>query len=1609
MDTLSDKIHTFSVALVNNAASMQNSASTLPALISEAETLKQTLASAGKSKDLSEPSVPEKATATIPPSQKDASGDDSLSARKQGKSLTPDKKNPLPKQKSLRKESTNHLISSFIGSPVVAQTDFDGTTADSVPDSDTRKTRNLPHLRVSVSGKSGKKIHDILATYDNCCTDGLISSALFRELQQTQNIEYIPSTPGQAPKVNTAFQSSTTAPLGRARVKLTFTNDDKSKQMSVMYSVWVLDTLCCPLFIGNDFIHKPNFRVCETNELVTFRIPDSEDQISLPFVYKSQSPTLNAISLHKVVVKPFDSEVIMSSLPKGDKEYWNFNDFCLDGNASKGVPQDMLLTAVNGKFPVVVMNPTPKPITISKGHVLGQLTPTTDVPMYSMAISDLDNTATLAESDLQPEETPKPIEQTLNIEHLTGAKKKQMWEILKQNRSAFSTHDFDIGLYPTEKFQHTIELSKPLPKSEKQRLQPRARRDEAERLIDLMIKHDILEPCMSPFASNVTMVKKKSGKWRMVLDARRINSVTLDKKATLGIQEDILQKIGNKRFRSSFDLRQGYFQVGLDPEVRHYTAFYSPDGRKEMLQWKRCVMGLKTSSTSFNHVMNTVLQGLDFAVFFLDDILICSDTWEEHLRHIDILLQRLREVNLKLDPAKCEIASARIRFLGLDITYDTIRIPEAKSKALRAIKSPTSRKGLLSFLAAFSYYRKFIRDFAGTAEPLYKLVRKDTKFKWTLTHEEAVTKLKNSLADSVDLYIPTQDGQFILSTDSSLTQFGATLEQIDPQGRKRLVACASKSLRGPQLNYAIYELECQALVWAIQHFDFFLRHNKFVVQTDSRALLFLARATDINEKFYRMALKLTQYDFDLIHVPGKYNALPDYLSRQETNLRRRKTTASKHDLDLLMNQVNCDAQALMPAHKIRSLITSSDLKSQIEEIPDKFSLSGKQSVKRKTPRSKSPKHNLERPKSDGGNHSTVNLNQGNPSPNINTGGQDTSDTPVSILATHLRDGPVTRSASRRRTRSASAGLTAHNTARGRPASVTRANTGHRADNPSSSDTTNDTPTATSDETPTPPPRRKRGRPRKDSTASAGSPAGPSEAPEVTTSKSPRPRGRPRKDSASPKPPQVTDTSTQVHDTCPVSEPRKRGRPRTTVSPHQGRSDESVKKLRAATLPTAPCDPPDPPPPDPEPPDSDPYRCLLQDLSAQQSLSNVNMKDMQLQDDFCKDIIDNIGDHEGKFSISNGILITAKKQIVLPQKLVDSVIFAAHYSYYGAHTSKLRTKSHLLQKFFCKNLAKRIDDIIDSCYFCQLNRPYTKPPANLALQRNPVLPRTAIAIDMAVSMPPSQEYGYTTILLIVDLVSGYITGIPMKSRAGEEVLNAILQGWVSCMGMPTVIVSDNEKAFKFGQLPDFCRLFNIEQKFSLVANPKAQGQVENAVKQVKTALKSLPADKKQRWHTYLYLITNAVNSKIAERNKESPEETMFGYSAPRPFWQIPAIQEPNEVKTEPLQRFLQLADSREMRTKDKFQQIKRSTRPTFKSGSLVLKKRLFKPAHHGSHALDNKYEGPFLIKSAGDRLVTLKHIISGKEHEAHVDQIKPFLKPQEGFYNLPTDWDRHIKI
>jgi hypothetical protein len=414
--------------------------------------------------------------------------------------------------------------------------------------------------------------------------------------------------------------------------------------------------------------------------------------------------------------------------------------------------------------------------------------------------------------------------------------------------------------------------------------------------INEMLAAGVIGRSESEYCSPVVLVKKKDGTVRFCTDYRRLNALTKDEAAPLPRIQEVLRDFGTAQVFSSIDLKSGYWQIPMDPASKHLTAFATPDGAT--YQYRAMPFGLKNAPATFQKLMTGVLGGLlgKCAHVYLDDIIVFSPTYEEHIGHLRRIFERLQEFGLRCAPGKCRFGVSELPYPGHIVGQDGNRPQDRHLVQIRDAVPPRTKRQLQSFLGLANWLREYVPLYATIAAPLTDLLVAKKTFRWTDAAQKAFDDLKTAIDQPLLLHRPDASREYVLQTDASGLGVAAVLYQ-EEDGQRKIISYASARLNDAQRRYHINEQECLAVVFAVKRYRPYLEDKPFLLQTDNKCLLWLNGAKDSNAKLTRWALLLQEFNFRVEHCLGKNNELPDVLSRQPEDA---KVPDDAEDLDRML-------------------------------------------------------------------------------------------------------------------------------------------------------------------------------------------------------------------------------------------------------------------------------------------------------------------------------------------------------------------------------------------------------------------------------------------------------------------------------------------------------------------------------------------------------------------------------------------------------------------------------------------------------------------------------------------------------------------------------------
>ena len=459
------------------------------------------------------------------------------------------------------------------------------------------------------------------------------------------------------------------------------------------------------------------------------------------------------------------------------------------------------------------------------------------------------------------------------LSHLSESQRQDLEKLLLEFKHLFP----DVPTR-TDQIYHDVDVGNAEPvKQHPYRLNPSKQKYLKEE-IKYLLENDFIEPSNSSWSSPCILVPKPDGSYRMCTDYRKVNCVTKTDTFPIPRMDDCIDKVGKARYVTKFDLLKGFWQVPLTDRAKEISAFVTPDG---LFQYKVMPFGMKNSPASFQRLINKVIADLEGCEAYIDDVIIYSDTWEEHLRIIREFFKRLSRAMLTINLSKSEFGQAQVTYLGHVVGQGEVKPVSAKVEAIAKFPQPVSKKQLMRFLGMAGYYRRFCPNFAAVAEPLTQLLSKRVKFIWSERCDKAFEELKAMLQSAPVLAAPDFRSPFKLAVDASDVAAGAVLLQEDDEGVEHPVCYFSKKFNKSQRNYSTIEKECLALVLALQQFEVYVSSSglPIVVYSDHNPLVFIHKMKNKNQRLLRWSLMLQEYVLEIRHIKGKDNVIADCLSR----------------------------------------------------------------------------------------------------------------------------------------------------------------------------------------------------------------------------------------------------------------------------------------------------------------------------------------------------------------------------------------------------------------------------------------------------------------------------------------------------------------------------------------------------------------------------------------------------------------------------------------------------------------------------------------------------------------------------------------------------------
>jgi transposase InsO family protein len=403
--------------------------------------------------------------------------------------------------------------------------------------------------------------------------------------------------------------------------------------------------------------------------------------------------------------------------------------------------------------------------------------------------------------------------------------------------------------------------------------------DELKLQLNEMVNKGWITSSDSPWSSPVLFVKKKNGKLRLCVDYRRLNSVTKSDRYPIPRIDDNLDRLSHCSYFSVLDLTSGFHQMRMDPDSEEYTAFSTRYGQ---YKYKVMPFGLKNAPSSFQRMMNLVLKEYidNFCVVYIDDILIFSKTKEQHAKHVELILERLRKYGLVASSEKSRFFLTEVDYLGFTIRCNKVEPQKDKVKCIKNWPKPKNQSDIRSFLGLCNYYRRFIDKYTEIADPLILLMN-DKNFCWNTIHDDSFKLLKKELCSQPVLTMPDYNMDFHIWPDASQIAVGGILTQLK-EGEHHPIYYISKKLSKAERNYATIEREMMAIIHCLRKFRCYIEGRSIVIHSDHKPLVWARSIKQPKARLWGWIYELEHFNGQIVYQKGE-DQPADALSRITLN------------------------------------------------------------------------------------------------------------------------------------------------------------------------------------------------------------------------------------------------------------------------------------------------------------------------------------------------------------------------------------------------------------------------------------------------------------------------------------------------------------------------------------------------------------------------------------------------------------------------------------------------------------------------------------------------------------------------------------------------------
>ena len=691
----------------------------------------------------------------------------------------------------------------------------------------------------------------------------------------------------------TSFSNNTISVLGKITLELNI-----SSIVSAQHEFIVTDMLDVDFLIGLDFLEEYELTVNFGKSKLSTR----DGQHCTLFDKPRDTPKVKKIRCKDTVtIQPRTVQFISGKIPRTTVNYQGITEPYQNTMLATGILMAPSIIYTDKSWvPVRCVNVSDEPMTLYRGSKLGFLRPATEngCAQNVKLIGDRD-------SEISTDQRPASVPSVTAGKESSRWTKRELFDALKlddiqvnmsederirlenvlwQYRACFAYDKDDFGC--CNMFQAHIQLKRDfVPSWTPERKVPYNLEHKMDSLMDNMIDTGVVEPLTteSSWNSPIFLVAKSTpGTYRVVADLRGVNKQCIEDKYDLPNINHLLDRIGGDCIFSTFDMAASFHQVPYDVESKPITAF-SYKGRR--YNFARMIMGHCSSSSIFTRMVYRLLEhfpSIEHLMYFLDDLLLGSRDVESHIDRLEMMLKQLESANLKLTPSKTELMRTEVRYVGITLSPEGIRINDDRIEAIKKLQPPRSVKETQKVLGFLGYNRKFVKGYSELSKPLYALLQKGKRFDFTPECMKSFESLKTAISNSPTLCFPNVHDpldSYEVKIDASNHGLGSTLSQMI-DGERRIVGYFSKAVPRHKREWGQTKLEFESLCASLKHWSVYLRGARsFRVVTDCKSLLNLDTIFKTSPTMIRRFQELANFNFTIEHISGINNDVADFLSR----------------------------------------------------------------------------------------------------------------------------------------------------------------------------------------------------------------------------------------------------------------------------------------------------------------------------------------------------------------------------------------------------------------------------------------------------------------------------------------------------------------------------------------------------------------------------------------------------------------------------------------------------------------------------------------------------------------------------------------------------------